>query len=137
MRSVQTVGVLAGLLLLIPACVGSGTSAKHTVEVTFKGRCVDAKGEGVPVFSLSVGRASEAQPSAKTVNTKNGQFEARLSVSRSAATTSQALGSRDEKVTIRVAAAGYKSKNFTVTANQVFVGQANTLNVTLEPAPAS
>ena len=137
MRSVRTIGVLAGLLLLVPACsgVGSATGAKQATQLSFKGRCVDSKGQGIPVFSLAVGRASEPQPIAKTVKTKNGQFQTRLSVGMPAA--GKVLGSRNEKVTIKVSADGYKSKNFTVTADQVFVGQANTLNVTLEPAPAS
>lgn len=138
-RSMPTVGVTAGLLLLVTACSGAGsaTGAKQATELTFKGRCVDAKGEGIPAFSLAVGRASDPQPVAKTVKTKKGQFTTRLSISPPAATGDKVLGSRNEKVTINVSADGYKGKSFTVTADKVFVGQANTLNVTLEPAPAS
>ena len=137
-RDIRTIGVLAGLLLLIPACknVGSATGAKQTTELAFKGRCVDTKGQNVPTFSLSVGRAGEPQPSAKTVKTTNGQFQARLAVGMPAAAGGKVLGSHNEKVTIKVSAQGYKSKNFTVTADQVLVGKTNTLNVTLEPSPS-
>ena len=135
--NIRAIGALA-LLFFIPACSGSGSGqgTKNTVELVFKGRCVDAKGQGIPTFSMSVGRlpSATAAPSTVTVKTKNGQYETRVAIGVSAPATGHVLGSSNEKITIQVSASGYKKKNFTVTANQLFIGEPNTLNVTLERA---
>ena len=125
-----------GVMLVLPACSGTGVG-KKAVEVTFAGKCVDNKGHGVPSFSLSVGSSvATTAPQAVTVATTQGQFDTRVSVERPNATPSSGptLGSHDEKITVKVSAKGYKAKSFTVTAEKIFVGKPNTLNVTLEPS---
>lgn len=129
--------VLAGLVLLLPACsgLGSGRSAAGAVELAFKGRCVDARGRGISAFSLSVERSpSKTQLSSVNVTTKNGRYEARAPIREAVSATGRALGSPNERVVIEVSADGYQSKRFTVTADRLLLGRVNTLDVTLEPA---
>lgn len=130
-RNIRTISLLAGFLLIISACREVGSS--KTVELVFKGRCVNNKGQSIPTFVLSVERHQpEAKPNAITVTTNNGQYEAHFAVSVTES-AGRILGAQSEKVSIKVGSSGYKSKSFVVTANQLLVGQANSLNVTLEP----
>lgn len=129
-RFARALGVL---LMVLPGCKGSGTGSAHdTVELAFTGRSVDPKGQGIPLFSLAVERApGQGEPIAVTVTTTDGQYEPRVPVSGPA--IGRELGSPNEEVVIQVTAKGYKTKRLTATADQLLVGEPNTLNVTLEP----
>jgi len=129
--------VLAGLMLLLPACsgLGSGRGAAGAAQLAFKGRCVDARGRGIPAFSLAVERSPSKTPLSRVnVTTKNGRYETHAPISAALAPTGRAVGSRNENVVIEVSANGYQSKRFTVTADRLLLGQVNTLDVILEPA---
>ena len=131
-RGVGMLGALLGFLLILSGCAGP---RKLSVEVVFKGRCVDAKGQGIPSFSLAVGPIpSTSAPTPVTVTTaENGTYETRLMIAMPPA-SGDVLGPKAQKMTIAVSAPGRKSKNFTVTADQIFVRKPNTLNVRLEPS---
>lgn len=130
----RTLGLISGILLLLPACSVS-QSSKGTVELAFQGRCVTSNGQGIPAFSLLVDRTpSDTAAAAKTVTTtSNGQYEIRVPFSGAATPAGSLLGDRAQKVTIKVSASGYKTKSFVVTADQLFIGKVNNLNITLEP----
>lgn len=135
-RSVLGAGcALLGLIGLL-ASTGCAGSASGMVELAFSGICKDARGQGVPAFSLSVGPAapSTPPPRAVAVTTNQGQYDARVPVKPLAGAGEGQLGPTTEKVTITVEAKGYKTKVFTVTADRLYVGKPNTMNITLEPS---
>jgi hypothetical protein len=126
---------LLGLVLIIPAC------AQHAAEISFKGRCTDPSGRGINAFSFSISRdVSGAEQQPITVQTQDGNYQFRVRIATLSGKTPppgekgrRTLGPSTDTITIRVAAKGYKSKTFKVPADQVFVGEPNTLNVVLEP----
>jgi len=118
-----------GLLLVLPAC-----GKQETVQLSFSGRCKSSQGAGIPEFSLSVSRPSTlGMPSSVMVKAVDGNYQASLIVRGTADQDAGVLGPTSEKVKIEVAANGFQTKVFNVTANQLFVGKPNVLNVTLEP----
>ena len=129
---------MVGLVVLasmISACAPSGA------EVAFKGRCTDPKGHGLSSFTFSIGRKGGAAPTPVAVKTTtDGQYELQARVAGPVAASAagaqghRTLGPTTEIITLQVAAPGYKTKTFTVTANQIFLGEPNTFNVVLEPA---
>lgn len=125
------VAAVTGAALL----AGCQESSAGKTQLTFRGRATDAKGQGVNAFALTVSRTPSTTPAkAVNVSAKNGQYEAKVPVDGPAVAGSKTLGSKTEAVQIQVSAAGYKTKSFRVTADQVLVTEPNTLNVTLEPA---
>ena len=116
-----------GLLVAIVGCK-AGSS-----ELAFKGRCTDAQGHPVRSFTLAVAPASATTAHPVPVSASaSGEYQARVTVPVAAA--GRLLGAQSEKVTIKVAAPGYKPKTFNVTADQLMTGgEVNTLNVSLEP----
>ena len=118
-----------GLMLVLTACSPSGGK----VAVAFAGKCVSVKGSGVPGFSLSLTRGALPAHVVAVTTRSGGQYETSLSVDNPTnAPAGQMLGAHTEKVVIQISAQGYKSKSFAVTADKIFVGKPNTLNITLE-----
>ena len=129
----KLVGGFVGTMALAIAIVGCKSGS---TDLAFKGRCTDSKGHAVRAFTLAVAPASA--PAARPVTvaaSPTGEYQTRVKVSVATGTSDRLLGSRSEKVAIRVAAPGYKPKTFNVTADQLMTGgEVNTLNVNLEPA---
>ncbi|HEX9779991.1 MAG TPA: carboxypeptidase-like regulatory domain-containing protein [bacterium] len=116
----------AGLLLV------SGCAAPGQTELSFNGKARTPQGQGVSAFTLTVGRQA-GDAAAVKVTTAQGAYTANISV-RGFSPSGGLLGAQSDPVTIRVSADGYQTKTFNVTADQLFVGKPNTLNVTLEPS---
>lgn len=125
-------GVMAAAVGMVLAAGCAQTGKQH---VAFAGKCVDTKGQAVASFTLSLARGTTPAATAMVTTADGGAYETRVAVAVPPQTpASEALGTSDEKVTLQITATGYKSKSFTVTADRIFVGKPNSLNITLEPA---
>ena len=129
-------GMAAGLIMAAAGLVlAAGCAETGKQHVAFAGKCVDTKGKGVSAFTLSLARGTTPAASAMVTTAEGGAYETRVAVAVPPQTpASETLGGPDEKVTLRVTATGHKGKSFTVTADRIFTGKPNNLNITLEPS---
>ena len=130
MRLPRRAGAFAMTLTMVLAVAGC-TASK--TAVSFKGHAAEPSGKSVPVFVLSIARGT-APAQSVNVTTKNGRYEVSVLVAGpTPASSSRVLGTSAEMVILQASAPGHKSKTFKVTADQIRVGEANALNVVLEP----